>query len=121
MHKKTAIIGATDNPDRYAYQAAKSLMGKNHEVVLLGIRKGEVNKQAIVTEWPEKIEDLHSVTMYIGAPRQAEYYNYILQLKPKRVIFNPGTENPEFYKLLHENGIEVLEACTLVMLSIGNY
>lgn len=121
MSKKTAVIGATDKPDRYAYQAAKSLMSKNHEVVLLGIRKGEVNKQAILTEWPAKIEDLHSVTMYIGAPRQAEYYNYIISLKPKRVIFNPGAENPEFYPLLKANNIEVLEACTLVMLSIGNY
>lgn len=121
MSKKTAIIGATDNPDRYAFQAAKSLMAKNHEVLLLGIRQGEVNKQEIITDWPVKIEDLHSVTMYIGAPRQAEHYDYIVGLKPKRVIFNPGTENPEFYKLLKENGIEVLEACTLVMLSIGNY
>ncbi len=118
--KKTLIIGASENPDRYAYMAAHKLVNYGHEIINVGLKPGEVAGQQI-----EKKGDLHSdidtITMYIGAPRQAEYYDYILQTNPKRVIFNPGSENPELEMLLEQHDIEVLEACTLVMLSTGQY
>ncbi len=122
MNKKTVIIGATTNPSRYAYLAAGMLTEYNHDIVPIGIKKGEVyGKQILlITERPE-INDVDTVTLYIGPQHQPEHYNYILSLKPKRVIFNPGTENAEFEKLLTTAGTETLEACTLVLLRSHQY
>jgi predicted CoA-binding protein len=118
--KKTLIIGAAPNPERYAYRAAHMLTAKGHDIVNVGIKKGEVAGVAI--EKPGQVHhDIDTVTLYIGPHLQNQYYDYILDTKPARVIFNPGTENPELESLLKANGIEPVEACTLVLLSIGQY
>ena len=110
-------MGATPNQARYAYLAATMLAEYKHDTILLGIRKGEINGNKIldIREKP-KLEDVHTLTLYIGPHRQPEWYNYLLSLKPKRIIFNPGTENEEFENLAKQQGIETLGACTLVML-----
>ena len=120
--KKTVIIGATPNPSRYAYLAASMLTRYNHEIVPVGIKKGEVFGRAIedITQRPA-IKNVDTVTLYIGPQHQPEWYHYILSLNPKRIIFNPGTENEEFEKLAEDKGIEALEACTLVMLRSNQY
>ena len=118
--KKTLVIGASENPQRYSYLAIESLKKHDHEIVALGLKKGIVNGTPIITGNPD-LQDIDTVTLYIGPKIQPEYYHYVLSLKPKRVIFNPGTENPEFEELLKQNKIEPVEACTLVMLSVGNY
>jgi uncharacterized protein len=117
MRKKTVIVGATDNRSRYAYLAANMLKEYDHEIVPLGIKSGSVAGHEIldIRKKPE-IKDVDTITLYIGPPRQPEWYDYFLSLNPKRIIFNPGTENPEFEKLAADRGVEVLEACTLVML-----
>ncbi|MEJ7557659.1 MAG: CoA-binding protein [Pedobacter sp.] len=118
--KKTLIIGATTNTTRYAYKAAQMLKSKGHDIVNVGIKKGEV--AGVEIEKPETIhEGIHSITLYIGPDLQDQYHDYILQTNPKRVIFNPGTENDKLEELLKENGIEPVEACTLVLLSTGQY
>lgn len=118
--KKTLIIGATPNPMRYAYRAAQMLKSKGHDIVNIGIKKGEV--AGVEIEKPGQIyNDIHTITLYIGPQLQDLYYDYILKTSPKRVIFNPGTENEELEALLNENAIEPVEACTLVMLSTGQY
>jgi len=115
--KKTVLVGATPNQSRYAYLAATMLAEYDFETVLLGIHRGEINGNKIldIREKPA-IEDVDTITLYIGPRRQPEWYNYLLSLRPKRIIFNPGTENEEFESLAKEQGIETLEACTLVML-----
>jgi len=120
MSKKTVVIGASDNPERYAYKATRSLQIHKHEVIPLGLRTGEINGLKIITDKPA-IENVDTVTLYVAPHNQEVWQEYILSLKPKRVIFNPGTENADFEKLLNQKGIEPVEACTLVLLSIGNY
>ncbi len=118
--KKTVLIGATADASRYAYRAVNSLNSHGHEVVPLGIKEGTVAGKQILLDKPA-LSDVDTVTLYISPKHQPSWYDYILQLKPKRIIFNPGTENPELEKLAEKAGIEPLEACTLVMLSIGTY
>lgn len=118
-NKTTLVIGASENPERYSNKAIRSLKQKGHEVIALAKRSGEVEGVNVSTEFPEEFVD--TVTMYVGTQHQGEYYKPILNMKPRRVIFNPGTENPDFIEKLEERGIEAVEACTLVMLSIGNY
>ncbi len=122
MSKKTVIIGATNNPSRYAYLAAERLTRAGHEIVPVGIKKGEVLGEEIrnIREEPQ-ISDVDTITMYIGPQHQPEYYNYLIGLNPKRVIFNPGTENPELVRQLKEKGIASEYSCTLVMLGSGVY
>lgn len=118
--KKTLIIGATPNPTRYAYRAAQMLKSKGHDIVNVGIKKGEV--AGVEIEKPDAIHnDVHTITLYIGPDLQDQYHDYILKTNPKRVIFNPGTENYKLEEFLKENAIEPIEACTLVMLSTGQY
>ncbi len=119
--KKTLVLGASPNPDRAAFQAVARLVKNHHEVIPFGIRKGNVEGIPIINELPEQIEDLDTVTLYLNPIAQEDYKNYLLKLKPKRVIFNPGTENKSFAQELEQNGIETLFACTLVMLSLKNY
>lgn len=120
--KKTVIIGATTNKDRYAYLAAEMLTEYHHEIVPVGIKKGEVFGKAILEiQTRPEVQDVDTVTMYIGPQHQPEHYQYILSLKPKRVIFNPGTENSEFEKMVERSGAEAIEACTLVMLRSRQY
>ena len=120
--KKTVIIGATTNPSRYAYLAAGMLTEYQHEIIPIGIKKGEVYGKPIldIYQRPE-VADVDTITLYIGPRHQPEHYQYILGLKPKRVIFNPGTENPEFQKMIEASGAEAWEACTLVLLRSGQY
>ena len=119
---KTVIVGATPNQSRYAYLAAILLTEYGHEIVPLGIRKGEVAGTEILDlRKKPAIEDVDTITMYIGPQHQPEWYDYLISLKPRRVIFNPGTENYEFEKRLAEGGIEHEEACTLVLLRTGQY
>jgi predicted CoA-binding protein len=120
MSKKTLVIGASTDPTRYAFLAANKLLNHGHEIELIGRDEGKIGGKEIQTNKPE-LAGVDTVTMYISPKRQPEYYDYIVGLKPKRVIFNPGTENPEFESLLVKNKIEPLEACTLVMLSTGQY
>lgn len=118
--KRTLIIGASNNPERYAYKAAERLLAHGHEIELLGLRPDTIFGKTIDTE-RKAYEGLDTVTLYVGPQRQTEYYDYVISLKPKRVIFNPGTENAEFETLLLKNGIEAEEACTLVLLGTGQY
>src|SRR5688572_3861397 len=116
MQKKTVLIGATPNQSRYAYLAANMLREYDHEVVPIGIKQGEVaGKEILDIRKKPAISDVDTVTLYIGPRHQPEWYTYILSLKPKRIIFNPGTENDEFEQLAEENGIEATQACTLVL------
>lgn len=120
MSKKTLIIGATPNTDRYAYRAAHMLTAKGHSIVNIGIKQGEV--AGVKIERADKpYNDIDTITLYIGPDLQTEYYDYIIDTNPKRVIFNPGTENDEFEKMLNQHGIESFEACTLVLLSTGQF
>lgn len=118
--KKTMVLGASDNPSRYSYLAIQRLRKYGHPVVAVGRRVGEVADIAITKEHlPEK--DVDTVTLYLNPTNQVEYYNYILDLHPKRIIFNPGTENDQLIKLAREHNIEPVLACTLVMLGTGQY
>ncbi len=118
--KKTLIIGASSNSERYAYKAAERLLSHGHEIELIGKRQDVIFGKTIDTE-QKAFTNIDTVTLYLSEKFQAEYYEYILSLKPKRVIFNPGTENVEFSNLLSENKIEAEEACTLVLLGTGQY
>lgn len=120
MKKKTLVIGASQNPQRYSYLAVQRLNAHNHPVIALGKRTGSIGDTIIETEH-KPFDNVDTVTLYLNPVRQKEYYDYILSLHPKRIIFNPGAENDELYELARAKGIEVEEACTLVMLSTGQY
>lgn len=119
-NKKTLVLGATPNSSRYAYLAANRLVKAGHDIINVGIKKGEVAGVPI-----EPAEGIHkgvdTITLYVGPQNQPPLYDYILNTKPKRIIFNPGTENRELQQKAREQGIETLHACTLVMLSTGEY
>jgi len=119
-NKKTLVIGASEDSSRYSYLAIHSLRKHQHDVVAIGNRPGKVLDVAFGKD-KEPFENVDTVTLYINPTRQPEYYDYILSLKPKRIIFNPGTENPELERLAEENGIQAMEACTLVLLSTGQF
>jgi|SRR5690606_278797 len=118
--KKTLIIGATPNPGRYANLAAHRLVQAGHDIVNIGIKRGEVAGVPIQPPSDPR-HDIHTITLYIGPQIQPQYYQYIVDTKPQRLILNPGTENPELENLARENGIEPVRACTLVLLSTGQY
>ena len=118
--KKTLVIGASENPARYSYKAISNLLEKGHEVVAIGRKVGKVGTVEILTGLPE-LEDIDTVTLYINPTIQKEYESYIISLKPKRIIFNPGTEHPSFIQRAHKEGVLTEIACTLVMLSIDDY
>ena len=118
--KKTLVLGASPNPARYSFLAINKLREHDHPVIAVG-KKSSVVAGVPVQSEIAPIPDLDTVTMYLNTENQKNYYDYILSQHPRRVIFNPGAENPEFEKLLAENGIKVLEACTLVLLGTGQY
>lgn len=118
--KKTVVLGASPDPLRYSYLSVQRLVNKGIEVFPIGIRKGEIQGIEIIIGKP-KLSDIHTVTIYLNVLNQREYYDYILELKPKRIIFNPGAENMELMKLAKKVGIETEFDCTLVQLSTGNY
>ena len=119
-NKKTLVLGASDNPSRYSYLAVNHLREKGHDVIAIGKRTGIVNDVEIITE-QKPIEGLDTVTLYLNANNQKQYYSYIFSQKPKRIIFNPGAENEELADLAKVKGIIPQEACTLVLLSTGQY
>lgn len=114
------VLGASDNPDRYACKATKSLLRNGFEAVPVGFKSGFIKDLEILTGMPD-IEDVDTVLIYMGAKKQTEYKDYIIRLKPRRVIFNPGTENPEFKEALKEKGIEAINECALIMLNTDSY
>lgn len=118
--KKTLVIGASTHPERYSYLAINSLKKHGHEVVAIGRKEGEVNGVKIQTGHPP-LSDIDTVTLYVNLSHQEEYYDYLLEMKPKRIIFNPGAENFDLMGRAERAGIETLEACTLVMLSTGQF
>jgi predicted CoA-binding protein len=118
--KKTLVLGASDNPQRYSYLAVNRLRNNGHPVVAIGGRPVTVGDVSIETE-KKAFPGVDTVTLYLNPGMQKEYYDYILSLHPKRIIFNPGAENEELARLAQANGIQPLEACTLVLLSTGQY
>ena len=118
--KKTVVLGASDNPARYSYLAVQKLSRYGHPVIAIGKKQGKVGDTDVITERPDE-KEVDTVSLYMNPQRQKEYYDYILSLHPKRIIFNPGAENEELQELAKANGIEPLEACTLVMLGTGQY
>ncbi len=118
--KPTLVIGASNRPEKYAYKAVKSLVNHGHSVVAFGRMKSQIDGIEIETEWNPNWK-VDTVTLYLNPQNQVEYYQKIVDLKPKRVIFNPGTENETFQDLLESNGISTEIACTLVLLSINEY
>lgn len=118
--KKTLVIGASENPTRYSYLAVEKLKKYGHPVIALGNKTGMIGDTKIQTEKLQE-QNIDTVTLYINPELQKQYADYIMLLHPKRLIFNPGTENEELYQIAKANGIEPLEACTLVMLGTGQY
>ena len=120
MNKKTLVLGASQKANRYSNYAIKRLLYFEHDIVAIGSRKGTVAKVNIETKFLP-FKDLDTITIYLNSKSQKPFYDYIVSLNPKRVIFNPGTENPELYEILKENNIEFEESCTLVLLSTNQY
>jgi predicted CoA-binding protein len=120
MNKPTVIIGASPDPTRYSFLATVKLKKYGHTVYPVGIREGSIEGEKILTGKPA-LEGIDTVTLYVGPKNQPVWTEYILSLKPKRLVFNPGTENTELFNKAQNEGIECIEACTLVMLGIGNY
>jgi len=117
---KTLVLGASLNPNRYSYLALQRLAANGIETLAIGLRPGNVAGINIVTQQVD-FKNIDTVSLYLNPKNQEDYYQYIIGLNPRRVLFNPGTENPGFYKLLEANGVMVEEACTLVLLSTGQY
>ena len=120
MYKKTLVIGASTNPERYSFLAINKLIKYKHPVVAIGLKAALVNNVQIQTELIH-FENIDTVTLYVSPSNQKKYYDYIIALNPKRIIFNPGTENEELKQLAINNNIDAIEACTLVMLSTSQY
>jgi predicted CoA-binding protein len=117
-NKLTLVIGASEKPQRFSNKAIRKLVSYGHEVKAIGLREGNVAGVPFLTGFPE-LKDIHTITLYVGPARQPQYYDYLLGLHPKRIIFNPGTENDEFMKRAEAQGVEVVPDCTLVMLDAG--
>lgn len=117
---KTLVIGASTNPERYSFLAVNKLLGHGHEVVAIGLKNEILSGIQIQKGFPD-FKSIDTVTLYLNPQRQKEYYDYIVNLKPRRVIFNPGTENPELFKILEQNKIQYEAACTLVLLGTNQY
>ncbi len=120
MQKKTVVLGASQNEERYSNMAVKKLVAHNHFVTAIGNKEGTINDTKIIKDNPP-INDVDTVTLYLNPENQKPYYDYILSLNPKRIIFNPGTENAELENLAAAKGIKTMEACTLVLLSTNQY
>ena len=117
---RVLVVGASTNPTRYAYKAIHALLGNGDEVIPFGVKKGEVAGISILNDWHEW-EGVDTVTLYVGPQNQSELQQKIIALQPRRVIFNPGTENPSFQELLESKGILAEEACTLVMIATKQF
>ncbi|PCI94871.1 MAG: CoA-binding protein [Flavobacteriales bacterium] len=121
MSKRTLILGASANSERYAFKATTMLSEHGHDVFPVGLRAGKIGEQNILTDFP-KIKNIDTISLYVGPKNQPVYYDYILNvITPKRIIFNPGTESEKLVNLAGKKGIQTEEACTLVLLSLGSY
>jgi predicted CoA-binding protein len=120
MEKATVVIGASSKPERYSYKAVHSLVAHNIPVIALGVKTDEVAGIPILNDRPA-IKKPDTITLYINPLVQKDWEEYILSLQPRRIIFNPGTENPDLFLKAKDQGIEVLEACTLVLLATNQY
>ncbi len=120
MNKKTVVLGASSNPSRYSYLAINRLVAHGHDVIAIGKKTGKVNNIELITDLPAE-DNVDTVTLYLNAANQKQYYDYIFSLHPKRIIFNPGAENDELEQLAVKNNIQPMEACTLVLLSTNQY
>ncbi|MEE4260187.1 MAG: CoA-binding protein [Bacteroidales bacterium] len=118
--KKTLVLGGSIKPERFANRAIVKLRGYGHPVVSVGLKEGKVLDVDIQTGTPD-YKDIHTISLYLGPRNQTQYYPYILNLKPKRIIFNPGTENPELFELAAKNNISVVEYCTLILLDTNTF
>lgn len=118
--KKTVVLGASDNPERYSFLAVNKLRAHQHPVVAIGRKAVKVADVNVETA-PPALTDVDTVSLYLNPANQKQYYDYILSLRPKRIIFNPGAENEELAALARDKGIQPMEACTLVLLTTGQY
>lgn len=117
---KTLVLGATDNPDRYSCKAVKALLRNEYEVVPVGVRSGIIKETEILTGMPH-VDDVDTILIYMGAKKQPEFYDYILNMNPRRVVFNPGAENPELENILKEKDIKVVKDCALIMINTDTF
>jgi len=120
MNKAVLVLGASTNPSRYSYKAIKKLSAKQYNVYAVGLKNEFIDNIEIKTEIPQNLS-FHTILLYLNSENQKQYYNKIIELKPSRVIFNPNTENEELMYLLTKNGINYIEACALVLLSINQF
>ena len=118
--KKTLVMGGSVKPERFANKAIIKLREYGHPVVSVGLKEGKVSDVDIQTGTPD-FKDIHTITLYLGPRNQPQYYSYILSLKPKRIIFNPGTENTELFELAVKNNILPVEFCTLILLDTNTF
>ena len=116
----TLVLGASPNSDRYSFLATNLLQEKKYQVYPFGIKEGQIGTLMIQNKWPDN-GSIDTVTLYVGPAGQVAYYDAIIALSPRRIIFNPGTENPDLQALAVAKGIETIEACTLVLLKTGQY
>jgi uncharacterized protein len=121
MEKVTLVLGASTNPERYSYKAIMALRKKDVKIIAIGRKKADIGDLPILNGKPSDIGDIHTITLYLNAKNQKEYYDYMLSLNPVRIIFNPGTSNPEFAALARKKGIEVVNGCMLIMLTTGSF
>jgi predicted CoA-binding protein len=121
MDKTTLVLGASPNPERFSNKAVKNLQRRNIPFIAIGKREDNTGNIHIIKGMPSEIGPVHTVTLYLSAHNQKEYYDYILSIKPKRIIFNPGTLNPEFAEVAKKSGIETVNDCMLVMLNTGKF
>ncbi|MDA0314547.1 MAG: CoA-binding protein [Bacteroidetes bacterium] len=120
--KLTLVVGATNNPERYAYKAAELLQSKGFDFLPIGIKKGMVlGKEILDLHQLPSLTGIHTLTLYLGPENQSEWIDYLIGIKPVRVLFNPGTENPLFFQKAREAGIDVQNVCTLVILTTGQF
>ncbi len=119
-NKITVVLGASPNPVRFSHKAVKSLIRHGYEVIPVGYRKGTIQDKEILTGMPS-VDNVDTISLYLGIARQPQYYDYMLSLRPRRIIFNPGTVNPDFMEKLKQNGIEAIDGCLLMMLNSGEY
>jgi predicted CoA-binding protein len=119
--KTTLILGASPNPERYSYKAIQSLVRRGHPVHAVGLRESMIDEIRIIKGRPSDLGSVHTVGLYLGPKNQPEYYDYIISLKPSRIIFNPGTWNPDLASIAVSEGIEIIDDCILAMLNCGHY
>jgi uncharacterized protein len=121
MGKTTLVLGASPNPERFSYEAIRALQRNGNPVIAVGKREADLGNIRIMKGIPNNIKEVHTITLYLSARNQREYYSFILSLKPERIIFNPGTINPELAEMASKNSIEVVNGCMLVMLNKGTF